>query len=92
MLGRLISYLTYFSIQNLISSLTCIIIALYFFSVNVAFVTFAFACESYSSELDFTSDRLMTEKNIKHFSDFLSATGSVILLTIIKTIILIPIH
>lgn len=91
-LGRSISCLIYFAHLEHIPSLSCIIIAFYFFSVNVAFVIFAFACEAYSRELDFSSDRLMTEKNIKHLSDFLSAAGSVILFTVIKTIILITIQ
>lgn len=91
-LGRSISCLIYFTHLYHIPSLSCVLTVFYFFSVNVTFIVFAFACEAYSRELDYTSDRLMTEKNLKHFSDFLSASGSVILLTVIKTIILITIQ
>lgn len=92
MLGRSLSCLIYFTHLYHIPSLSCVLTVFYFFSVNVTFIVFAFVCEAYSRELDYTSDRLMTEKNFKHFSDFLSASGSVILLTVIKTIILITIQ
>lgn len=92
MLGRSLSCLIYFAHLDHISTFSCIIIAFYFFSVNVAFLVFAFACEAYSREFDYASDRLMTEKNFKHFSEYLSSVGSVILFAIIKIIVLITIQ
>lgn len=90
--GRLISCLLYCTQQHDISSSICFIVALYFFSVFSAYIAFSFSCNTYTQNIKPESGRLLTETNIKHFTDFISSIGTIILLTIIKSIILIPLQ